>query len=340
MAKDQVSFNVPVALMQGLILCDPLWNARGDITAEGDEDGETANGFKELKSSIANQGLREPVIVRPVQGKYGKQYMVVDGHRRFEAVAQLHNAKMAVPGVSAGQVMVIVKNLTEEEARDWNIESCIQRDTIGGADLCFGIKQRVLLNERKWEGLNQTALGRQYGIGQTYFGKLCKIGAKVDDAVFAEWRKKFNHGIGITVDAMAKLADLPKQEQAEKYAELAKSKDKPKHEKGEGGPLKWIGSSRDKATQLGVNLGAAQKNGFLTVNKSKMFSVEGLRELGVTIKTEGKAAANERQVSSIVDACEKAYERALKAGRPKSEDTDDADTEVKGKGKGKAAHAN
>jgi hypothetical protein len=336
-AMKNVQFGVITTMPMGLIFCDRNWNLRSDPTAEGDGDDTATGDFPSLCKSIAGEGLRDPVIVRPITGKNGKQFMVVDGHRRFEAHVKIYHDKMGVPGVKAGEIKVIIQNLSEEDARDWNISSGVQRDNYQGADLAWGIKQRVLLMPKKWDGVNQTLMATKYGIHQTHFGRLINIASKVSEDIFNDWRKE-SALTRLSIPKMVELSKLPPGEQRAKYDAMVRPEDKGSDgadQGGEGGQKKWIPNSRKQAGILGVNLATAQKGGFLTVNERTMFTKEGVESMGIKIKTGAKNGATPAQVNSIVKACAESFKRALSG----EESADESDGPKKG-GKGKAATAN
>ncbi len=109
--------------------------------------------FKELCDSIRQKGVLEPLLVRPVNGRYE----IMAGHRRFKAA-----------GVCAlGEVPCVVKDCTDEEAAQvmihentgredvtaaeegWFYLELVERFHLGEEDLCRMVKKSVgYVNER------------------------------------------------------------------------------------------------------------------------------------------------------------------------------------------------
>jgi len=134
-SKYQVSF-VPVAE----IFCDHEFNCRGRIIP-----GEV----RDLADSISEIGLEQPIHVQPYEGKPGKKYRIISGHRRFTAVSQLQ--WKTIPAV-------IRTDLTDEtKAREANLIENIQR-----TDLNI-LKEAEAVSWFVVKGYSQSQISRKLG---------------------------------------------------------------------------------------------------------------------------------------------------------------------------------
>jgi ParB/RepB/Spo0J family partition protein len=91
------------------------YNRQSTLTG-GHRSGFDAKSLKELADSIRQQGIMQPLIVR--KHPNGKGYEIVAGERRWTAAGQV-NPKFDVP--------VIVRDLTESQARELNTIENLQR---------------------------------------------------------------------------------------------------------------------------------------------------------------------------------------------------------------------
>ena len=119
------------------------------IVEDKDQPRKTFNNetIKELASSIKEQGIINPITVRP----YGKKYVIVAGERRFLAAkeAGLKTVPALVRKVSKNDVMLI--SLIEN----------LQREDLNSIDRAEGIKAlKVNL------GLPWTEVGRKLGLSK------------------------------------------------------------------------------------------------------------------------------------------------------------------------------
>lgn len=85
--------------------------------------------LNELVISIKENGLLNPIIVRPK----GERYEVVSGHRRLKAFEIIGN----------DEIDAYVKNLTDEEAIIFMVDSNLQRDYILPSEKAFAYKMKL-----------------------------------------------------------------------------------------------------------------------------------------------------------------------------------------------------
>lgn len=303
------------------IYANLAWNSRGDAKASSSGDEGSYEG---LRDSIRLNGQQAPIVVRPADPKdpkqKGKEFQLVAGFRRFQALMDLHHGDsdaegeaskpQLVKGLKTGEVRVEFQNLNEREARDWNIAENTARDSLSPPDLAFGIGEAVKTDPTL---KTQEEIATRYGIGQAYAGRLLKI-AKVKPQVFNHWRGSLPMA-RISVESMKVIADLDtKDEQQEAYDLAVKAmSDDPK----KSGPKGWIPGSVEAAKELGTNMGYSKHDGTLNLSPS-FFKLETLSRF-VKIKTSGKGAASENEQQNILSAFEDAYELAAKSGSPKPE---------------------
>lgn len=86
--------------------------------------------FEELKNSIAENGVKTPIIVRP-KGK--THYEIISGHRRTEACKELKIAR----------IPALIKKLTDDEATTLMVELNYQRPDWLPSEKAFAYKMRL-----------------------------------------------------------------------------------------------------------------------------------------------------------------------------------------------------
>jgi ParB/RepB/Spo0J family partition protein len=91
--------------------------------------------FLELKQSIANLGVSNSILVRPL----GDRFQLVDGYHRFTIARQLHHSSIAAT----------VKEMTDEEARLYQLTTAINRVEIQPIFIARRI-ERLLVENPTW----------------------------------------------------------------------------------------------------------------------------------------------------------------------------------------------
>lgn len=117
--------------------------------------------INELAISIKNQGLLQPIVVRPIQEDVdGKRYEIVAGERRYRA------AKIA----GLKRVPVIINELTDEDALVVSLIENLQREDLN----C--IEQAEALNRIKdLMGITQDELAARVGKSRPHVANLLRI---------------------------------------------------------------------------------------------------------------------------------------------------------------------
>lgn len=91
--------------------------------------------LQELAESIRNQGVMQPILVRPLPGKGARRYEIIAGERRYRA-AQL---------AGLDEVPVLVREVADENAAIMALIENIQREDLNPLEEAHGVKR--LLDE-------------------------------------------------------------------------------------------------------------------------------------------------------------------------------------------------
>lgn len=191
---------------------DRTWNVRsGDFTKDEDSDGPDQS-WSAFVGSIRDNGQETPVVVRPI-GR--NRYTLVSGFRRFAALEVL--AKSG----DVRKIKAIVRNLDDLEARAANIRENVERESLKAADLAFGaLEIRRMLLDRD-EDATDTKVASYIGKSQPYTSKLLRIVTTTNKDILEDWRQR---PVAVTIDAMAQVAKVDKDRQAEAYQEAVQGK--------------------------------------------------------------------------------------------------------------------
>lgn len=167
------------------IYCDKSWNIRSDVAAEqSDTDNAVtkmvggSTGFPGLVFSMADEGQKEPIDIRPnpnhdpkSKDPSARPWMVMAGHQRYaarEAIASGMTTKigdmtvdafLAKEGLDEAKIVslhtktpTIVarphKAMTEEQALKFCLAENGLRNDVTVPDLCYGVKRLLEANPR------------------------------------------------------------------------------------------------------------------------------------------------------------------------------------------------
>ena len=86
--------------------------------------------LKKLAESIETNGLLNPLLVRP---KDNGRYELISGHRRKKALEQ----------IGKEEVDVIIKNLSDDEATIYMVDSNMYREKILPSEKAFAYKMKM-----------------------------------------------------------------------------------------------------------------------------------------------------------------------------------------------------
>ena len=179
------------------IFVDYGWNCRIDV-ASGNPETETEEaGYEETYVSIAKDGMRQPVVVRPnpYKGKGGPgskfPYMLVEGFTRFRCITELAAGERAALLGKCGMlqtevdklktksptIRAFVVTMTEAEARKRNVGENALRSQLTAPDLLYGV---VRMAETMPDASNEQ-LGMVIGRSGGYIAKLRRIASTFAD---------------------------------------------------------------------------------------------------------------------------------------------------------------
>ncbi len=127
------------ALPLDAIYAEPGWNSRGQILPQD---------VLELARSIQQDGLQQPIVVRPCQDLPGKSYRIVAGFSRFAAYQYLGRSHIDC---------VIRDDLSEREAKRVNIIENVMRKNLNMKQEAGAVQQLRAL------GLTPEAIAKELG---------------------------------------------------------------------------------------------------------------------------------------------------------------------------------
>lgn len=150
---------------------------------------ETA--LKELAANIKNQGLLQPITVRPQNDKYE----IVCGERRYRACSL--NEAESIP--------CIVKDMTDEEAFDAMITENLQRKDVDPMEEAFAFSQLVA------QGKTTDEIAKRFGKSQRFVQERIKL-----SKLLPELKKKVTDG-DMSIGAALLICKLTEEEQRDFY---------------------------------------------------------------------------------------------------------------------------
>lgn len=157
----------------------------------------------ELAQNIRNQGLLQPITVRPI----GKAYEIVCGERRYRAVKKnAEQDKAKKPTIAC-----IVKELSDEEAFEAMITENLQRKDVDPIEEAFAFGELVKA------GKSEDEIAARFGKTKRFVQERCKLNTLITPL------KELTTSGSIPIAGAIKLAKL-KEDLQEKYSEEIKSR--------------------------------------------------------------------------------------------------------------------
>lgn len=154
----------------------------------------------ELAQNIRNQGLLQPITVRPV----GETYEIVCGERRYKAVKK--NAEQ--DGNEQATIACIVKELTDEEAFDAMITENLQRKDVDPIEEAFAFGELI----RTGNSIDEIAA--RFGKSKRFVQERCKLNTLITPL------KDLTTGGSIPITGAIMLAKLTEDLQNKYYEGL------------------------------------------------------------------------------------------------------------------------
>lgn len=232
---------------------DFRWNARsaqdGDST---DEKGNGSRGWIGTAVSIALEGQKVPVVVRPNPStkKNAKPYALVSGFTRYRAIAAIAagdpevvaalkspefgamgDKEVAALKTKNPTIRAFVREMDEFEARKENLSENVNRDSLSGPDLAVGVMRLYEANPK----MSHEKLAATLGKNQPYVSRVLRIAKTTSMTVLpGGWNGKDSPAtnileawridpIKLTIDQMLRISEQDDpQKQIDMY--LAKRK--------------------------------------------------------------------------------------------------------------------
>jgi ParB/RepB/Spo0J family partition protein len=277
---------------------DTAWNARSGVWTQG-EHWETGSGFATLKASIEADGVKIPIVVRPIAEKPGC-FVLVSGFRRYEAARQLgHDA-----------IPAIVREMSDVQARLENIRENTARESLKKADLAWAV------GELAKQGTSDTDIAKAIGLSQPYVSKLHAIIRDLDPNVFGAWRTA---RILVSVEEVYGLTKVPRERQQAAWLAVLHAQPKPD---GRSGARDGFAARRKRAQIIGTAIGKMHRRGLLSVVATDRW--DELVENAVPIPRRADASERRRFAQAMANG----YAKAMKD----TQDEDDLDDVEDGDG--------
>lgn len=317
------------------IHADDSWNIRCEGWKEGHTPDDTTGdmGLDGLVKSIMRDGQDTPIDLRENRSrKQGEPpYEIVDGFRRFEAIARIHAVKGSkIPNVPTGMILAVDHGkMSDKEARRLSLRRGVQRENISMQDTAFGIWELV-----KVHGMSQEEVGELVGKSQGYVSKLHGVMKHCSPDVTNAWRhaQKIDGSGGpvvLSLEQMDDIAKLPRDKQPAAYDNAFVGKASAKK-----GPAAWLDRTAKKTEHYAHVLGALVRVEALPeIGKARakwgdilhgLESCKAIRLSGKTAKGKEREIT-EAQFDKLIDRALKAYEGAKVMTDAEQEDADDGD---------------
>lgn len=318
------SKDVPETVVLHISDIEPNYdNARsGDWTKGSSKEQASGQSFSELKTSLASEGQKIPVLVRPIpdgvkRGKGSKaSYQLVYGYRRWTALKEL--AIESGTKLDQAPILAQIKPLDDLSARIENVVENSSRDDLTGPDLGYAAHMLSIEHARSGRGpISDNKLAQLMGKNQSYLSQLLKIWrmSTAQDLpaenreIPRRWREAM---VEIPVSAMLRIAgmkdaklQLAEFEKVLAGRQKAKEEKEAAHESGEtAGAQGWIDRAKKQARKSADVIGALEREGYLSFEGNWP---DALELLGCKVKDDATA----KQRAAIGKEAAKAYKEAL-----------------------------
>ncbi|WP_319408793.1 ParB/RepB/Spo0J family partition protein [uncultured Desulfosarcina sp.] len=164
--------------------------------------------FDELVASIANVGVLEPVLVRPVEGK--TPYELVAGERRWRARMAVAEAN---GGVESATIPAMIQPMDDDTALDIQTIENLQREDLDGLEEAQAFK--IFVDRKGIEAIPE--LAQRTGIKEQYIRRRLLI-LRLPKKILAAWDKgelKYGH-----LEQLARMDD--KQQRMQVFDQVIK----------------------------------------------------------------------------------------------------------------------
>lgn len=155
-------------------------------------------GIRDLADNIRQNGLLQPITIRPVEGK-DVPYEIVCGERRYRAFILNQQIRVQVPS----DIPCIVRDMTDEEALDAMITENLQRQDVDPIEEAFAFGQLV----KTGKSIEEIAL--RFGKSKRFIQERIKL-----DNLLPELKKMVTDG-NLHIGAAMHVCKLTEDEQRE-----------------------------------------------------------------------------------------------------------------------------
>ena len=155
-------------------------------------------GIHDLADNIRQNGLLQPITIRPVEGK-DTPYEIVCGERRYRAFILNQKIRVQVPS----DIPCIVRDMTDEEALDAMITENLQRQDVDPIEEAFAFGQLV----KTGKSIEEIAL--RFGKSKRFIQERIKL-----DNLLPELKKMVTDG-NLHIGAAMHVCKLTEDEQRE-----------------------------------------------------------------------------------------------------------------------------
>lgn len=300
------------------IVINPAWNARsGDFTKF--VDPETGQGWDNFVASIHADGVQDPLEAR--KNDKGK-FELIAGFRRYTAsqTTSYKNEKgESVKVVKIDKLPVIIRDMTEEEARLRNLAENTARESLKGPDLAWGIQEYFKAGGSK---LTDSAIANALGMSQPYVSKLHKIMTEVKPGITKQWRESSKP---VTVTKMYDLTKIDANRQDEEFKKLLEVQAGSNGIKGKDA---WKDTLKKSAYDLGLRLGALERLELVSVSDNP--EKPGVGVDGLMFIDSGVLKVKEGANLAVRKAAARKFIEGFNTGLKDPESTDDDEDEDEG----------
>ncbi|WP_048199107.1 ParB/RepB/Spo0J family partition protein [Methanocella arvoryzae] len=192
---------------------------------DGDHLRKTQTDISQLKNTISDVGLLQPIIVRKTSSSPSSSegYTVIDGQRRLQALKELE-----VPELIVGRDVIIDADETEADARFKRIIANVQREDINDIELGHAF---VELKEKYGYKYNEIAeiIGKTPHYVSAKVGLAKRLTTELQDIIISDWnaaeciRSKFSEEESadllyeMNINIIEEIARLPGELQRPAY---------------------------------------------------------------------------------------------------------------------------
>jgi ParB family chromosome partitioning protein len=174
-----------------------------ELPAFNPRQHENSRELKDLAASIAEKGVLEPIIVRPKEDKYE----IVAGSRRYRA--SLMAKQKDIPAM--------IRELTDEEAKDWAVIENLQRTQLHWLDEAKGFEQLLV------GGMTADTLSQRVGKPRVFIYQRLALTRLIPKLQELAYKDKVTLAVGLLLGRLAAKVQSAVAEELGRYNRLTAS---------------------------------------------------------------------------------------------------------------------